>query len=119
MEASYDSCRLSTQKDSATWDRSVALPSFISIAAGPGAPSRLCFLSSAVRRGFVLVCAIPLLATAQSPLPDSFNPSADNSVSSLAVQPDHKILVGGSFLALSGQPRARIARLNADGTLDA
>jgi uncharacterized delta-60 repeat protein len=39
-------------------------------------------------------------------------------VFSLAVQADGKILVGGSFSALGGQPRANIARLNADGTVD-
>jgi uncharacterized delta-60 repeat protein len=40
------------------------------------------------------------------------------SVSSLAVQADGKILVGGSFTSLGGQARNRIARLNPDGTLD-
>ena len=39
-------------------------------------------------------------------------------VYSLAVQPDGKILVGGDFTVLGGQPRNRIARLNADGTVD-
>ncbi|MEI6395962.1 MAG: immunoglobulin domain-containing protein, partial [Verrucomicrobiota bacterium] len=48
----------------------------------------------------------------------SFNPEASGGVYSLAVQPDGKILVGGSFTMLSGQPRNYIGRLNADGTLD-
>jgi uncharacterized delta-60 repeat protein len=39
-------------------------------------------------------------------------------VYSLAVQEDGKILVGGTFTTLGGQPRSRIGRLNADGTLD-
>ena len=47
-----------------------------------------------------------------------FNLGADNSVYSLVVQPDGKILVGGEFSTLGGQPRSRIARLNSDGTLD-
>ena len=37
---------------------------------------------------------------------------------SLAVQADGKILVGGFFTTLGGQPRNRIGRLNSDGTLD-
>src|SRR5437899_9588062 len=39
-------------------------------------------------------------------------------VSSLAVQADGKILVGGDFTTLGGQSRIGIGRLNADGTLD-
>ncbi|MCX6916761.1 MAG: hypothetical protein NT167_27580, partial [Verrucomicrobia bacterium] len=49
---------------------------------------------------------------------DSFNAGADSYVESLAVQPDGKILVGGHFSKLSGQPRYSIARVSADGTLD-
>ena len=64
----------------------------------------------------------PQPASAQSPLPDSFNPGAggysDTTVCSLAVQADGKILVGGDFTTLGGQTRTNIARLNADGTLD-
>ncbi len=36
----------------------------------------------------------------------------------LAVQADGKILVAGNFTTMGGQPRARIGRLNPDGTLD-
>ncbi len=42
----------------------------------------------------------------------------DDTVSSVAVQPDGKILVGGSFSAFNGSVVKRVARLNADGTLD-
>src|SRR2546423_4083039 len=42
-------------------------------------------------------------ALGQSPIPDSFNPGANNSVKSLAVQADGKILVGGQFTTLGGQ----------------
>src|SRR6266436_4331042 len=59
-----------------------------------------------------------LAALAQSPLPDSFNPGANYVVTSLAVQADGKILVGGFFSTLGGQSRNYIGRLNADGTLD-
>src|SRR5437899_1708420 len=41
-----------------------------------------------------------------------------DSVNSLAVQADGKILVGGRFTTLGGQSRNYIGRLNADGTLD-
>ena len=59
-----------------------------------------------------------LAAPAQSPLPDPFNPGADASVYSLAVQADGKILVGGRFSTLGGQSRNGIGRLNGDGTLE-
>jgi uncharacterized delta-60 repeat protein len=52
----------------------------------------------------------------------TFNPGAGGgsypSVRSLAVQADGKILVGGSFTTLSGQPRNYLGRLNSDGTVD-
>lgn len=35
-----------------------------------------------------------------------------------ALQPDGRLLVGGDFTTVNGVPRNRIARLNADGTLD-
>jgi len=61
---------------------------------------------------------LALAALAQSPLPDSFNPGANEPVFSLAVQVDGKILVGGYFTTLGAQSRNYIGRLNADGTLD-
>lgn len=39
-------------------------------------------------------------------------------VAAFAIQPDGKILVGGSFLQYNGQDRKLIARLNTDGSLD-
>ncbi|MCI0748499.1 MAG: hypothetical protein L0Y58_24085 [Verrucomicrobia subdivision 3 bacterium] len=39
-------------------------------------------------------------------------------VSSFAVQSDGRVLIGGSFTNVNGVTRNRIARLNADGTLD-
>jgi uncharacterized delta-60 repeat protein len=41
------------------------------------------------------------------------------SVLSLALQPDGKVLIGGGFTNVNGISRNRIARLNVDGTLDA
>jgi uncharacterized delta-60 repeat protein len=54
---------------------------------------------------------------------DGFDPNANGIVSVVVVQPDGKILLGGSFTTLSTNggvavARNRIARLNADGTLD-
>jgi uncharacterized delta-60 repeat protein len=40
------------------------------------------------------------------------------SVTAIAVQPDGKVIVGGHFDEVSGVQRKRVARLNADGTLD-
>lgn len=39
-------------------------------------------------------------------------------VKTIALQADGKILIGGDFSAYNGVPASRIARLNADGTLD-
>src|SRR5438876_310663 len=54
---------------------------------------------------------------------DGFDPGADRNVKALAVQPDGKVIVGGTFSNLGGGgtgtvARNRIARLNPDGTLD-
>jgi uncharacterized delta-60 repeat protein len=57
-------------------------------------------------------------------LDNAFDPNANNTVASVALQADGKILVGGSFATLSpnggaSQARNTFARLNADGTVDA
>jgi hypothetical protein len=44
-------------------------------------------------------------------LADSFDPNANSTVRSIAVQADGKILAGGLFTSIGGQPRNRIARL--------
>ena len=54
---------------------------------------------------------------------DGFDPNANGAIQVVVVQPDGKILIGGAFttLAPNGGPtvaRNRIARLNADGSLD-
>jgi hypothetical protein len=46
-------------------------------------------------------------------LADSFDPNANTIVSSMAVQADGKILVGGGFAIIGGQSRNCIARLDA------
>jgi uncharacterized delta-60 repeat protein len=69
-----------------------------------------------------LLLAGAALVRGQSPL-DGFDPKPNDQVRVVVVQPDGKILMGGDFTTLSpnGGPtvtRNRIARLNADGTLD-
>ena len=57
-------------------------------------------------------------------LDDQFDPNVNGDIFSLSLQPDGKIIVGGSFGAVqpngaaTGVVRNRVARLNADGTLD-
>src|SRR6185295_13614165 len=48
----------------------------------------------------------------------TFNPAPDSFVNSLAVQPDGKVLVGGSFTNLGGISRQHLGRLNAGGSVD-
>ena len=47
-----------------------------------------------------------------------FRPDENGSVSSVALQPDAKVLLAGLFTAVEEASRNRIARLNADGSLD-
>ena len=51
----------------------------------------------------------------------TFNPgsAANGTVNAIAIQLDGRVLVGGSFFQFNGVPLNRIARLNADGSLDA
>lgn len=53
-------------------------------------------------------------------LDSSFKPGAgeDESVYALALQRDKKVIIGGAFTTVQGQPRRGLARLNADGSLD-
>jgi uncharacterized delta-60 repeat protein len=69
----------------------------------------------------VLVGADPVAASGVPGTPDtSFSTGTGfgNAVRTLAVQSDGKIIVGGLFTAFNGTTVDRIARLNADGTLD-
>jgi uncharacterized delta-60 repeat protein len=59
---------------------------------------------------------------ANGTIDNSFNPpgGANNSVYSLDLQADGKVVIGGVFTALNGSSnQVRIGRLNADGSLDA
>ncbi|MCW5555256.1 MAG: hypothetical protein KIS67_24230 [Verrucomicrobiae bacterium] len=56
---------------------------------------------------------------ADGTLDNSFDPGGGTfGITSLAVQPDGKVVIGGDFFAVNGTARNRIARLNADGSLD-
>ena len=52
-------------------------------------------------------------------LDEPFSPQVEGLVSTIAAQPDGKILIGGNFSSVNGTPRNFLARLNADGSLDA
>ena len=69
-----------------------------------------------------LFCAGLFTLNAQQPgsLDVSFNPGtgANNVVNCIRIQQNGKILIGGDFTSYQGITRNRIARLNADGSLD-
>ena len=71
----------------------------------------------------LLLGSVPAPVAAQSPQ-DGFDPGANDRVTAVAVQPDGKVLVAGSFTTFGGggtgtTSRSRIGRLNPDGSLDA
>ncbi len=65
----------------------------------------------------LVLFSLPLSSYGQS-ADDGFNLGANSLVSTVAVQADGKLVVGGLFTTLGGQPRSSIGRLNPDGTLD-
>ncbi len=76
-----------------------------------------------------LLTALAATLTLFSPAPQAHAAPGDldaldaavvgSTVLATAVQPDGKTIIGGLFTSVLGQPRNNIARLNADGTLDA
>jgi len=58
---------------------------------------------------------------ADGSLDTGFDPGSgtDYSVAALALQSDGKVDIGGNFTSVGGVTRSRVARLNADGSLDA
>ena len=80
---------------------------------------RLTLIALAVLGGLVfLMPASKAQASAGSLDPDFINPNVDGTVTSIALQPNGKILIGGVFSQVGGEARNRVARLNADGSLD-
>ncbi|HEV7643322.1 MAG TPA: FG-GAP-like repeat-containing protein [Pyrinomonadaceae bacterium] len=69
----------------------------------------------------LLTClAYTITVNAQSlNLDTGFNPAVTGgSVNAIAVQPDQKIIIGGTFTTVNSFARNKIARLNSDGSLD-
>ncbi len=60
---------------------------------------------------------------ADGTIDDTFNPIISTNnwywIESISIQPDGKIIIGGTFTTCNGIARKDIARLNNDGTLDA
>jgi uncharacterized delta-60 repeat protein len=51
--------------------------------------------------------------------PDNFfNPNINGDVQTISIQPDGRILVGGSFTTVGSSSRTNLVRLNSDGTVD-
>ncbi len=67
---------------------------------------------------FAAICALPARAQTAGSVDSAFNPGVTGSYVTAAVQPDGKILLGGIFTSVGGQPRNNIARLNADGSVE-
>ncbi|MBE7498473.1 MAG: cadherin-like beta sandwich domain-containing protein [Verrucomicrobiaceae bacterium] len=55
---------------------------------------------------------------ADGTLDTAFNPNVNSGVTTMAVQPDQKILISGFFSGVNSTTRNRVARVNLDGTLD-
>ncbi|MBL9187832.1 MAG: hypothetical protein JNK23_10160 [Opitutaceae bacterium] len=76
------------------------------------------------RRALCLVSALaatvvfPVLAQSPSAA-DGFNPDVDGVVFTVVTQPDGKLIIGGQFSTVGGVARSNVARLNADGSVDA
>ncbi len=73
------------------------------------------YLSFFIACSFFVMTAAAYAVTAN----DGFTSDVNNSVNTIAIEPDGKIIIGGNFTRLGITPRNHIARLNADGTLDA
>ena len=77
---------------------------------------------SALLASLAVMAAGPVVAMGVVPgeLDGAFaNPNIDGPVYATPLQADGKIVIGGTFTSVSGQTRQRVARLNADGSLDA
>jgi uncharacterized delta-60 repeat protein len=72
-----------------------------------------------VSNSFGMVTSAVAMVSVNLAVVDGFNPGPNGSIFALAVQPDGKVLVGGTFTSLAGAARTNLARLNPDGTVDA
>jgi len=71
-----------------------------------------------VRVSLGLVLGFVLSVSAQVPSSLNVTIEQEGDLEAIAVQADGRILIGGQFSLVNGQPRQNLARLNADGSLD-
>jgi uncharacterized delta-60 repeat protein len=80
--------------------------------------------NSAHTVGFRVVAGAPLVPPPKRYGPGSVDlsfgtgPVVNRSVRGMAVQPDGKVIVAGTFVTVHGQRRSGVARLHTDGSLD-
>src|SRR5436190_13998147 len=86
------------------------------------APMKAAFNFLGLHRPWPHCAAVALLyamvAFAQSPPADSFNPIAGGEVTGLAIQSDGSVLLSGAFLSVGGQSKPYLARVDSEGGLD-
>ena len=68
---------------------------------------------------WILTCSVSPILAQFGGVDTNFKPGFDNEVFSILVQPDGKVLVSGFFTKVGSASRRGIARLNADGSVDA
>lgn len=101
-----------------------------SVESRPGVVARAPLAAWESARACLGVVVLALIAPAQDGANDpTFNVADDGtfgdgsgaswSIHCSALQPDGKIVIGGAFTSYNGTPRNRIARIDADGSLDA
>lgn len=84
----------------------------------PPKKARTRFVMFAAFLALMFLCGTTAFVQAQVAEP-GFNANiVGTSVLTTVVQPDGKILIGGEFTSVGGQPRNNIARLNTNGTVD-
>jgi uncharacterized delta-60 repeat protein len=105
-----------------------AIDASFNIGTGAVGASEVCLLPDGkiiIGGGFTSYNGTPIIRIARlnanGSLDTAFNPgvsASDNDISEVVVQSDGKIIAGGAFTTFGGVARGKIARLNADGTLD-
>ena len=68
--------------------------------------------------GFLMVRIARVLTNGTVDFSFSGGTGPNVGINTIALQPDNKIIVGGTFTSFSGTQRNRIARLNASGSID-
>ncbi len=83
-------------------------------------PARRLSVNSMILTVLLILGMVQVAWAADSDVDATFSPGAgaNGVIRSIALQPDGKIVIGGSFTTVSGAARAGVARLNSDGSLD-